>query len=156
MPLGRQGCSPCSPGALTRRDGSAMIAAMKTRTSLLLLCFFTSSGVAQSDIQKRVDELFGEGVFGVKWGDSFDTVKLAHPGGKTDTSNAVVTLYTVEDGRTVLQLERRRRDDIAFTFQGGQLRGISVEFPDCADVTSKLWEVLGSITEKNEQPPSGW
>jgi hypothetical protein len=93
-----------------------------------------------------VDELFGEGLLGVKWGATLDEVKAVHPGGKTTIFDGVTYGYEVEDDRTILELERRPGDKVSFGFAGNSLANISVVFPDCVRLFIKLQEYVGAPT----------
>jgi hypothetical protein len=101
-----------------------------------------------------VDELFGEGVLGVKWNDGLETVRAKHPGGERSELRQFVH-WTVKDGRTLFEVERRRRDTIQFAFVADRLGSVFVTFPDCDEVVGALTKSLGAYDEIAPDPGSG-
>jgi hypothetical protein len=121
---------------------------MRIHTALgLILC---STAFADD----RVDELFGDGVFGVTWQMTLDDIRTLYPDGKLSPhSLSVAPMYEIQDSRTVLEIERHKRAKISFLFyESGTLMGISVDFPNCPELTGKLLSILGppqSLPPKN-------
>jgi hypothetical protein len=124
---------------------------MRIRALALTLVSATSlSALAQN---RFVDELIGEGLFGVKWGATLDEVKAIHPGGTTTIFDGVTFGYEVESDRTIFELERRPDDKISFGFAGNSLANISVVFPDCVLLFIKLQEYVGAPTVAQKLDP---
>jgi hypothetical protein len=94
---------------------------------------------------QEVDRLFGGGLFGTEWDSSLNDVVAVHPDGETETTDASVT-YTIEDDRTIFEIERTMRDIISFQLIDNQLVGVSATFPDCDILTTKLFELLGATS----------
>jgi hypothetical protein len=105
--------------------------------------FFLWASVALAG--NRVDELFGEGVFGVTWGMTLDQVRSIHPNGASPKySLPIAPIYEMQDARPVLEIPRHKKAKISFIFHEDQrLVGISVDFPDCAILSAKLFSILG-------------
>lgn len=96
----------------------------------------------------KVDELVGEGVFGVAWTDTLDAVKARYPDGEQSQSEGGSLIdWTIEDGRAVFEVERGERDTIRFSYLGEALTGVMVTFPDCELATEALWKFLGPIDD---------
>ena len=54
----------------------------------------------------QIKEVFGEGIFGVKWGYTVEQVKGVHPDGKLKKQSGY-THYIIKDGRTIFDVERK-------------------------------------------------
>jgi hypothetical protein len=97
-------------------------------SSLVLL-----SSTAQAG---QIAELFKAGVFGLSWNASRDEVAQKYPGGSWVNRRSV---YTVRDDRSVLGVERGKRNHIAYSFdKEGRLVGVTVYFPFNMKTTSDL------------------
>lgn len=97
----------------------------------------------------EISKMFGDGVFGTKWGASIEEVKSAFPKAKTETYGDIIQLV-VNDGRTVLGVERNKKADIRFGFDSeSRLVGVVVYFKvdDFGDVLSKLNTHFGQPVE---------
>jgi hypothetical protein len=93
-----------------------------------------------------VDDLVGEGVFGVKWNDGLEAVRATLPDGERSEIDRFVH-WTVKDGRSVFDVERRRRDRIQFIFLADRLGAVFLMFPACDEVVDALTKSLGPSYE---------
>ncbi|MCC5453121.1 hypothetical protein LMJ53_15465 [Rheinheimera sp. UJ51] len=93
----------------------------KTLLSLLLcLTFGVTAGPAY--------DLFGDGVFSLKWGAQPESVMATYPSGKK-TKNFGITLIEIKDDRAVFGLNRSKNDTIRFAFDSeNRLSGVSIDF----------------------------
>ena len=106
--------------------------------------------LADNGSANPVDDLFGDGLLGVSWTDSLESVESVHPDGShREFSEFGTTLYDVRDDRAIFEIERRRRNTITFGFDTtDSLRSVSVQFPDCSMLMARVTEVLGSPAPK--------
>lgn len=111
---------------------------LMSRFALLLL-------MATAVNAQEVDRLFGGGLFGTEWDSSLNDVVAVHPDGETESIDESVT-YTIEDDRTIFEIERTVRDIISFQLMDNQLVRVSATFPDCDVLTTRLFELLGAAT----------
>jgi hypothetical protein len=108
----------------------------------ILLLFFVFSPITAAD---NVSKLFGEGVFGTKWGQSLYDVKELFPNGEHTSFNGVSS-YTIKDGRAVLGVERNKKLSIGFGFNiEEKLNSISIEYKtgDYGALVLKLNSIIG-------------
>jgi len=98
-----------------------------------------------------VDDLVGEGVFGVKWNDGLEAVRAKLPDGERSELDRFVH-WTVKDGRSVFDVERRRRDRIQFAFLADRLGMVLLMFPACDEVVDALTKSLGPYDEMTPDP----
>ncbi len=97
----------------------------------------------------KINDLFNDGVFNVKWGGTLENVKEAHPGGKKFTENGILT-YRIIDGRKIAGIERNKEDYIDFLFNSeDRLDSVSILFDPKTEkeinaVFPKLDNVFGS------------
>ena len=133
---------------------------------LLLLGSFWVSAQAQNGSQASeidpIDKLFGEGIFGTTWGSPLSEVRALHPEGSNEEFDHDMTMliegeegsyvtnisgsnYHVRDDRAIFGLDRGLDDELIFTFYDGQLTHISIEFPDCPKLMSRLPRVIGPL-----------
>jgi hypothetical protein len=121
-----------------------------------VLCLLSLPACGQNT---AVDELFGEGVLGVKWYDSLEAVRAIHPDGKRSEGEQIggqrPFYWTVRDARAVFEIERRRRDNIQFAFFAERLRSVFVMFSDCDEVVESLTKLLGPFDTIAPDPGSG-
>ena len=59
----------------------------------------------------QIKKVFGDGVFGVKWGYTIEQVEKVHPNGKLKKQSGY-TYYEIKDGRTILGVERKNNNPI--------------------------------------------
>lgn len=91
-----------------------------------------------------ISDTFSDSVFGMKWMDDIETVKIKIPGGKVDDKSGVL-MYTVRDGREVLKMKRTDKNKITFVFDSTRkLSGVSIEFP--CDGSESWGELLNKAT----------
>lgn len=92
----------------------------------------------------ELDTVFSEGVFGTKWGQTYDEVFKVFPDGEKETSYGS-TRITVEDGREVLGIKRDSDSEIVFAFDAdGRLYHVGVTFRGSDDF-SKLMRKLDTL-----------
>jgi hypothetical protein len=96
----------------------------------------------------QIKKVFGDGIFGVKWGSTIDQVEEAHPGGKR-VKEFGYTQYIIKDGRTILGVERKNNNPITFFFDdNGRLINVQIDFPNPAKnfglLINKINTVFGS------------
>jgi hypothetical protein len=102
-----------------------------------------------------VDTLLGEGVFGIKWTDALEQVRVKYPEGKLSRDKTNYDSYVVKDARKVFEVERDSRDTITFSFRDdGHFAGVLVTFRDCIEPHSALYKYLGEPTAINTIPES--
>ena len=78
----------------------------------------------------QIKEVFGEGVFGVKWGNTIEQVKNVYPNGNLKKQSGY-TNYVIQDGRTILGVERKDKNPITFYFDANlKLYAVGIEFPN--------------------------
>jgi hypothetical protein len=119
---------------------------------IVLGLLFTTIAIAQT---VPVDNLLGEGVFGLKWTDTLEQARAKYPGGKVQKEITNYTIYVIEDARKVFDVERNKRDTITFSFRhDGKFAGALVTFDDCAATMGALYKYLGEPTTKNTIPES--
>jgi hypothetical protein len=95
---------------------------MTKMLSSLLLCltFGVTAGPAY--------DLFGEGVFSLKWGVQPESVMAVYPSGKK-TKTFGITIIEIKDNRAVFGINRDKNDTIKFAFDSeNRLSGVSVDF----------------------------
>jgi len=93
---------------------------------LLIAIFIYPLSVDAGQIKK----VFGDGIFDVKWGYTIDQVEEAHPEGKRGESFGYQN-YIIKDGRTILGVERKSNNPIAFYFDSnGRLNSVQIDFPN--------------------------
>jgi hypothetical protein len=93
----------------------------------------------------EIHNIFGEGVFGTKWGMTVDEVNEIFPKGKKVKYGKIVT-FEVVDGRKVLDIERRQKDKIVFGFDAlGRLSSVNVGFKNDAEIVGSLWVKLDTL-----------
>jgi hypothetical protein len=112
--------------------------------ALAVLLLFGSATPARAG---AISDTFGESVFGLQWGINGADVETAFPGGKWRRDKSAA-FYAVSDARTVLGIERTKKQRIIFvTDSKDRLRSVSVEFPDSDSnylaVLLKAREVFG-------------
>ena len=91
-----------------------------------------------------ISDTFSDSVFGLKWTDDIETVKIKIPGRKVDDKYGIL-MYTVRDGREVLKMKRTDKDKITFVFDSTRkLNGVSIEFP--YDGSESWGELLNKTT----------
>jgi len=95
----------------------------------------------------EIDDVFGAGVFGTKWGFSIHEVQATHPEGEKK-SYGDIHHYKIKDGRTVLGVERSTSDEITFAFDSEKrLSSVGVYFDgsdEMGDLLSKLNTLFGT------------
>ncbi len=112
--------------------------------------FLASLNVNAGEIAK----VFGEGVFGTKWGASIAEVKKAFPEGKIEKYGDI-THFVIKDGRTVLGVSRSKKDLIRFGFDTeARLVAVVVYFDgdENGNVLAKLHTYFGQPVQS--QPGS--
>lgn len=113
-------------------------------TILFLLSMTASAG--------EISKMFGEGVFGTKWGDTLSQVKQTFPKGKVEKYGDIVQ-FVVKDGRSVLGIERSSKATIRFGFDTeSRLVGVAVYFKsdDFGNVLAKLNTHFGQPDEPKQ------
>jgi len=114
---------------------------------LLILIFPLSANAGQ------IEDIFGEDIFGVKWGASLETVKSKFPEGKENTQSGWLS-YKVKDGRKLFGLERDSSDKITFHFDAnGRFFGVGIDFPNNSsksfgEILNKLQTTFGDSESK--------
>jgi len=102
--------------------GLKLIQIIKFIFPLLILIFPLSANAGQ------IQDIFGEGIFGVKWGASLEKVKSQFPEGKSSSKYGVLR-YKIKDGRKLFGLERSTSDTITFSFDtNGMFIAIGIDF----------------------------
>jgi hypothetical protein len=101
-----------------------------------------------------VDDLVGEGMFGVNWADGLEAVRAKHPDGERTELDRFVH-WTVTDGRSVFDVERRRKNRIQFIFVADRLGAVFLMFPSCNKVVDALTKSLGPFYETAPDPARG-
>lgn len=121
----------------------ARLASCTSVKKALFLMVLLVPGSVMADNQ--LSEIFGEGVFDTRWGESLDEVQLAHPQGKYESAYEM-HVYTVKSSRTVLGIDRKNKE---FTFQFAEpeekLNKVQVRFStnDYPTIVNKLTNILG-------------
>lgn len=97
-------------------------------------------------------DAFGDGVFGVSWGATLQEVKKIHPGGGVNTYGAI-THYSIEDGRSILNVKREEDETLIFAFTGNpqRLTAVGANFGG-SQYTEVLYALQGSFGPKDDQP----
>ena len=92
-----------------------------------------------SSANERLEEIFGEGVFETKWGDSLALVQEAHPDGKYKSASNM-HFYTVKSSRKVLGIDRKNKG-ITFNFAEPEsgLKSVAVKIGNSNDYTTALF-----------------
>jgi hypothetical protein len=99
---------------------------MKIKLFIMLAVIFASTPSYAGPIY----DVFGEGVFGLKWGASLEEVKKSFPEGKTTTEKLYAT-YEIKDGRQLFGIDRLDSNYMVFTFnEQGELGGVKIQFPN--------------------------
>lgn len=84
--------------------------------------------ISQSAYAGAIADIYQNGAFGTKWGDTIDNVKKVFPAGKRETYKEVV-MYVTRDGRPLFNVERKKNAFITFGFNPEKkLNSIAVEF----------------------------
>ena len=113
--------------------------------ALLALSIYSSAG--------EIANVFGEGVFDLRWGNSVSDVQAVFPTGKY-TERGSARVLAVSDGRTVLGINREKNSTLGFVFNAvNRLYYVGVVFKgeDYNKIVSKLDQLFGSHIG-NEQP----
>lgn len=116
---------------------------------LIAIILLASSVTANAG---EISKIFGEGVFGTKWGDTPAQVKQAFPKGKVEKYGDIIQ-FVVKDGRSVLGIERSSKATIRFGFDSeSRLVGVVVYFKgdDFGDVLAKLSTHFGQPVEPKQ------
>jgi hypothetical protein len=94
-----------------------------------------------------MSEVFGEGAFNTKWGNSLSDVKKIYPNGKVKEYVGIVN-YEIRDGRKILGSERNKNSIIKFSFDTeDRLQVITANFD--LDEYSHLFSKLNALFGKN-------
>ena len=100
----------------------------------------------------QISDIFGDGAFNAKWGNSLSDIKNIFPEGKVKKYVGIVN-YEVKDGRKILDYERDKNSLIRFTFDSeGRLNAITANFD--SDGYSHLLLKLNTLFGKNSPPDS--
>lgn len=84
--------------------------------------------ISQSTYAGEIANIYQDGAFGTKWGDTINEVKKVFPAGKREAYKEVV-MYVTRDGRPLFNVERKRNAFITFGFNPEQkLNSVAVEF----------------------------
>ncbi len=120
---------------------------MKNLFTLFLLLSLSSLSHAGA-----LNDAFGDGVFGVSWGATLQEVKNIHPGGDIDTYGAI-THYSIEDGRSLLNVERYEDEPLIFAFTGNpqRLTAIGANFGG-SQYTEVLYALQGAFGPTDSTP----
>lgn len=122
---------------------------LKIMILIILVCI---PRVASSS---NMEEIFGSGILNTNWGMDMTTVQEQYPEGRA-VEYVGLTQFEISDGRTVLNVERKKTDKISFSFDAkGRLSGIGVyyELSKFGELLSKLNTLFGS--HKNKQTSFG-
>ncbi|MDN3406086.1 hypothetical protein SAMN04487870_2244 [Pseudoalteromonas sp. DSM 26666] len=117
---------------------------MRLFLSILFLFFSLHSKAA------TITELFGDGVFGTQWGDSFETVLAKYPKAKKKNISDIVWLE-LKDTRKVFEIDRDRQR-LHFSFDSEmRLIGVGVTFDteSYITLTNKLTTMFGDFEKPN-------
>lgn len=101
-----------------------------------ILLLFLSVNAHAGEISK----IFGDGVFGTRWGASLEEVKAVFPGGKVEKYGDIIQ-FVIKDGRSILGVKRSKNDLLRFGFDSeGRLVGVVAYFDadDFGNVLTKL------------------
>ena len=91
---------------------------------LLLTILF----IAQPAFSGEIAEIYQDGAFGAKWGDSIEDLKKAIPRGKREAYKEVV-MYVTRDGSPLFNIERKRNAYITFGLDlSKKVNSVSVDF----------------------------
>ncbi len=102
----------------------------------------------------ELERVIGEGVFGVPWTATVEDVRSLFPDGEIEKLDSS-TLYTVRDGRTIFEVERRERDTIMFGFRDdGALISVTVGLKDCASIYPRVIKFFGESDEPYNPDPN--
>lgn len=114
-------------------------------TSFLLL---TLSSLSHAG---ALNDAFGDGVFAVSWGATLQEVKKIHPGGEVDTYGSI-THYSIEDGRSLLNVKRDEDETLIFVFTGNpqRLTAVGANFGS-SQYTEVLYALQGAFGPKDDQ-----
>lgn len=118
------------------------------RRLVLLAIFFISQPV----ISGEISDTYEEGAFGVKWGDTIDSIKTVFPAVKRETYKQVV-MYVVRDGRPLFNIERKRNALITFGFNPDQKLNsiaIGIQIEDYSKLLAALDEKFGDHIMKSD------
>lgn len=118
------------------------------------ILFFLISSMANAG---QISSVFSESVFGVSWNDSIEIVQKKIPGGIINTDNAFlgkVKNYSIADGREVMQVKRRAKDKITYSFTDGRLRHIGIEFKSSPEIYGTLLSQLSTYFGAYETVPN--
>ena len=109
---------------------------------VLLATWLLSYSVASANDQ--LSDIFGEGVFDTKWGDSLAQIEEVHPGGKYKSSYEM-HVYTVKSSRTVLGSDSKKELTFQFAEPEEKLNKVFARFPmsDYVSISNKLTNILG-------------
>jgi hypothetical protein len=114
---------------------------MKVIISFLFLFLSLTSESAQ------MSEVFGEGAFNTKWGNSLSDLKKIYPKGRVKEYVGIVN-YEINDGRKILGSERNKNSIIRFSFDTeDRLQAITANFD--TDEYSHLFSKLNTLFGKN-------
>ena len=99
-----------------------------------------------------IADTFREGVFGVAWGATAKDLEANFPSGKWHDVPGGLRYYTVRDARTILGIERKRKNDITFGLSSaGHLSSVVIAFPSdpetYASLTSRAKEQFGLLRQ---------
>ncbi|ARD45065.1 hypothetical protein [Colwellia sp. PAMC 21821] len=98
----------------------------------------------------QISDIFGNGAFNAKWGDSLSDIKHIFPDGKVKKYVGIVN-YEVKDGRKILGYERDKNSLIRFTFDSeGRLNAIAANFD--SNGYSHLLVKLNTLFGRNSPP----
>jgi hypothetical protein len=113
--------------------------------------FLASLNVKAGEIAK----VFGEGVFGTKWGASIAEVKKAFPESKIETYEGI-THIVIEDGRTVLGVSRNKKDLIRFGFDTESRLIAAVVYFDSDDYGNVLTKLQTHFGQPVQSQPGSF
>ncbi|KTD98804.1 hypothetical protein [Pseudoalteromonas sp. H71] len=116
---------------------------MRVLLSVIFLLFLSPSKAA------TITELFGDGVFGTQWGDSFETVLAKYPKAKKKNISDTIWLE-IKDSRKVFDIDRNKQR-LHFSFDSEmRLIGVGVTFDvdSYSTLINKLTTLFGYDFEK--------
>jgi len=100
----------------------------------------------------EISKVFGTGVFGTIWGNTFNDVKKEFPDGKVE-KYGVMTQFVVKDGRSVFGLKRSDKALIRFSFNSEKKLNAVVVYFKAESYGNLLGRLVESFGQYSQSTP---
>jgi hypothetical protein len=116
--------------------------------------------LASPSLAGQIADTFRDGIFGLPWGAPAQEIEAKLPGGKWTELPGGARFYTVRDGRKILDIERKPKNELTLGLsKDGRLQSVSITFPTDSDTIVGLRvraeEEFGPSELQRQQSDSG-